>query len=176
VQTGFFGSGSPWLWQTKGVAPDVVAFGKKTQVCGIYAGPRVDEVEHNVFHMSSRINSTWGGNLVDMVRGRRFIELVLGEKLHENVAARGAEVLEGLRAIARDKAPFFNVRGVGSLVAFSFDAPKAREDFLRGLLGKNVLALRAGERSIRFRMPFVITSEEVAQLLERVTDCIPASV
>jgi L-lysine 6-transaminase len=176
VQTGFFGSGSPWLWQTKGVAPDVVAFGKKTQVCGIYAGPRVDEVEDNVFRMSSRINSTWGGNLVDMVRGRRFIELVLGEELHENVAARGAEVLEGLRAIARDKAPFFNVRGAGSLVAFSFDAPKAREEFLFKLLDKRVLALRAGERSIRFRMPFVINKEEVGQLLERVSDCVPAGV
>ena len=32
------------------------------------AGPRIDEEPENVFHVSSRINSTWGGNLVDMVR------------------------------------------------------------------------------------------------------------
>ncbi|MEE8469468.1 MAG: aminotransferase class III-fold pyridoxal phosphate-dependent enzyme, partial [Planctomycetota bacterium] len=63
VQTGFFGSGKPWLWQHHGVEPDIVAFGKKTQVCGIYAGPRIDEVADNVFVRSSRINSTWGGNL-----------------------------------------------------------------------------------------------------------------
>ena len=50
-----------------GVTPDVVAFGKKTQVCGVMAGGRVDEVADNVFAVSSRINSTWGGNLTDMV-------------------------------------------------------------------------------------------------------------
>jgi L-lysine 6-transaminase len=61
VQTGFFGSGKPWMWQIHGVAPDVVAFGKKTQVCGIYASARVDEVEGNVFQQASRINSTWAG-------------------------------------------------------------------------------------------------------------------
>jgi len=34
VQTGFFGSGKPWLWQVHGVAPDVVCFGKKTRSAG----------------------------------------------------------------------------------------------------------------------------------------------
>ena len=61
VQTGFYGSGKPWLWQHSGVRPDVVSFGKKTQTCGIYAGSRIDEVPDNVFKLSSRINSTWGG-------------------------------------------------------------------------------------------------------------------
>ena len=176
VQTGFFGSGAAWLWQKKGVAPDVVAFGKKSQVCGIYAGPRVDEVEDNVFRMSSRINSTWGGNLVDMVRSRRFIEIILGEKLHENVEQRGRQLVDGLREIARERAPFSNVRGEGSLVAFTFDTPGAREEFLDKLLEKRVLSLRSGLRSIRFRLPFVLTEEEAGLVLERVADCVPAGV
>ena len=46
VQTGFFGSGKPWFWQHQGIQPDVVSFGKKAQVCGIYAGPKVDEVKY----------------------------------------------------------------------------------------------------------------------------------
>ncbi|MFT5463759.1 MAG: L-lysine 6-transaminase, partial [Planctomycetota bacterium] len=78
VQTGFFGSGKTWFWQHQGVAPDVVSFGKKSQVCGIYASKRVEEVEDHVFVKSSRINSTWGGNLVDMVRSRRFIDVIQG--------------------------------------------------------------------------------------------------
>ena len=48
--------------------PDIISFGKKTQVCGIFAGDRLNEVEGHVFEESSRLNSTWGGNLVDMVR------------------------------------------------------------------------------------------------------------
>src|SRR5262245_24588714 len=86
VQTGFFGSGKAWLWQHLDVAPDVVAFGKKTQVCGIYANRRVDEVADNVFARPGRINSTWGGSLTDMVRCRRLLEIIRSEDLAANVA------------------------------------------------------------------------------------------
>ena len=42
---------------------------------------RVDEVADNVFAVSSRINSTWGGNLVDMVRSRRILEVIESDEL-----------------------------------------------------------------------------------------------
>ena len=51
-------TGTAWAYQQLGIQPDVVAFGKKAQVCGIMAGGRVDEVPDNVFAVSSRINST----------------------------------------------------------------------------------------------------------------------
>src|SRR3954453_10185825 len=38
VQTGVGLTGTSWAYQQLGVQPDVVAFGKKTQVCGIMAG------------------------------------------------------------------------------------------------------------------------------------------
>ena len=53
-----------------------MSFGKKSQVCGILAGNRILEVEDNVFKESSRINSTFGGNLVDMVRFRIILDVV----------------------------------------------------------------------------------------------------
>jgi L-lysine 6-transaminase len=176
VQTGFYGSGRAWLWQVKGVAPDVVAFGKKTQVCGIYASRRVDEVENNVFALAGRINSTWGGNLVDMVRARRFIEIILEERLHENVAARGEQFLQGLRALGRERGSFTNVRGIGSLVAFTLESREARKDMLGKLFERKLLALPSGPRAIRFRLPFAMTSGEVDQALERVEECLPARV
>src|SRR5690349_7520964 len=40
VQTGCGLTGSAWAYQQLGVQPDVVAFGKKTQVCGVMAGGR----------------------------------------------------------------------------------------------------------------------------------------
>ena len=55
----------------------------------------------NVFQQSGRINSTWGGSLVDMVRCKRLLEIIVNEKLIENAAARGAELLDGLVAISR---------------------------------------------------------------------------
>ena len=176
VQTGFFGSGEPWLWQTKGVAPDLVAFGKKSQVCGFYSNGRIDEVEQNVFRRSGRINSTWGSNLVDMVRCRRFIEIIEQERLGENVAQRGAEFVEGLRGLAEDRDQISNVRGVGSLVAFTLDSAGLREQVLADLRERRLLALPSGERAIRFRMPLVVGEDEVRLALERIAACVPSGI
>ncbi|MGD8281805.1 MAG: aminotransferase class III-fold pyridoxal phosphate-dependent enzyme, partial [Gemmatimonadota bacterium] len=54
VQTGLGATGKMWAYEHTGVTPDIIAFGKKTQVCGIMSTRRVDEVEKNVFHVSSR--------------------------------------------------------------------------------------------------------------------------
>ena len=89
VQTGGGMTGTPWAWQNYGVAPDVMSFGKKLQVCGITAGGRVDEVEQNVFKVSSRINSTWGGNLTDMVRSRRILEVIEADDLMGRARTEG---------------------------------------------------------------------------------------
>ncbi|MHC4931557.1 MAG: L-lysine 6-transaminase [Planctomycetota bacterium] len=174
VQTGFFGSGKAWLWQHHGVAPDVASFGKKTQVCGIYASGRVDEVENNVFRLSSRINSTWGGNLVDMVRCRRFIEIVRDEKLAENIAARGAELIDGLRSIARASGAIDNVRGLGSLVAFDLPDGGERDRLVNAMYDNRLLALPCGRVSIRFRLPLVIAPSEIQVILEKVEESLRA--
>jgi len=176
VQTGFFGSGKPWLWQHHDVRPDVVSFGKKTQVCGIYAGPRVDEVPENVFERSSRINSTWGGNLVDMVRCHRFIEIIEKEKLAASIAKRGERFIQGLRGLAAENPGITSVRGMGSLVAFTVADGEAQGQMVSNLFDKEVMALTAGPNSIRFRLPLVITDAEVDELLNRLASCMPAKV
>ena len=175
VQTGFWGTGVAWAWQHLGVEPDIVAFGKKTQVCGIYAGPRIDEVADNVFRRSSRINSTWGGSLTDMVRCQRLIEIIRAEGLGDNVAQRGAELVDGLRAMAREKGGFHNVRGVGSLVAFTLDSPEVRGAMLRALAAHKLLALPSGSTSIRFRLPLILTRDEVQAGLERIAAALPVA-
>ena len=168
VQTGFFGSGKPWLWQHHGVAPDVVAFGKKAQVCGIYANGRMDEVEHNVFRRSSRINSTWGGNLVDMVRSRRYMELIVEDGLCDHILDIGQHVIDGMRSLAKSTGAFHNVRGVGSLIAVTFEHAEARDSLVRDMFNHKVIVLPCGERSMRFRLPLVMTREESDMLLNAV--------
>ena len=173
IQTGFYGSGKAWMWQHHDVPPDIACFGKKTQVCGIYASRRLDEVEGHVFQTSSRINSTWGGNLVDMVRCRKFIEIIQEEDLAENVFERGAQLVLGLRELAREGSPLSNVRGIGSMVAFTLETSEARDELLKALAAKRLLALASGPRSIRFRLPLVVTEEEIQTGLTRIADCLP---
>jgi len=176
VQTGFFGTGTPWLWQQYDVEPDVVSFGKKTQICGIYSNRRVDEVDDNVFHRSSRINSTWGGSLVDMVRCRRFIEIIEHEKLANNIAEQGARCVEGLRRLARETGAFRNVRGRGSLIAFTADSPDARQALIHSMFERQLMALPCGKDSVRFRLPLTVSANDVDTMLERVAESVPASV
>ncbi len=96
----------------------MVAFAKKVQVGGIMAGGRVDEVDQNVFRVSGRINSTWGGGLVDMVRSRRLLEIIEADGLIEKAGPKGERFVAGLRRVA-DEVPgtLTNVRGRGLIVA-----------------------------------------------------------
>ncbi len=174
VQTGFYGSGKPWFWQHTTVRPDIVSFGKKTQTCGIYANRRVDEVADNVFEKSSRINSTWGGNLVDMIRCTQFIKIIERDNVAELVTQVGNHVVAGLRAIAKDTGSFTNVRGKGSLIAFSLPTPEHRAAMLGLFMKAGVIALPCGIRSVRFRLPLIMTIAEADELLNRTKDAVSA--
>lgn len=174
VQTGFFGSGKPWLWQHKGVAPDIVAFGKKAQVCGIYANSRVDEVEDNVFVRSSRINSTWGGSLTDMVRSHRFIDLIVKHGYCDMALARGTFLLDGLRSIAADTNAFGNVRGVGTLLAVDFETPALRDTAINNLFEQFLLALPCGDTSLRLRTPLNLEQFDAEEILNRIEQAVKA--
>src|SRR3954471_7380561 len=140
VQTGCGLTGTPWAYQQLGVEPDVVAFGKKTQVCGIMAGRRVDEVRDNVFAVSSRINSTWGGNLTDMVRSRRILETIEGEGLIPRAAELGRYLLGRLEDLAVEfPGLVLDVRGRGLMCAFSLPSAAKRDELIRRLWGHRVI-------------------------------------
>jgi L-lysine 6-transaminase len=162
VQTGGGLTGKPWAYQWKDVTPDVVAFGKKLQVCGVMAGGRVDEVPDNVFHVPSRINSTWGGNLTDMVRSRRILEVIEADDLFTNAQERGAELLSGLRQLAATHEIVGNPRGLGLMCAVTMPDATIRDRVLKVLMeSEHVIMLGCGERSLRVRPALTVTAELV---------------
>jgi L-lysine 6-transaminase len=161
VQTGAGTTGTPWAYQQLGLSPDIVAFSKKVQVGGIMAGGRVDEVPDNVFAVSGRINSTWGGGLTDMVRSRRILEIIEKERLIERAGPKGDRFLEVLRGL--DTRLVDNVRGRGLLIAFDLPDRQTRDIVLSRLRDdERVLALSSGERAIRFRPALSVTDDELA--------------
>jgi L-lysine 6-transaminase len=164
VQTGVGLTGKMWAYQHFGFQPDVLVFGKKAQVCGILAGRRVDEVEKNVFRESTRINSTWGGNLVDMVRFGRYLEIIEEEKLVDRARQVGSLLLaeiEKLQAEFPDKVS--NARGRGLMCAFDLPDGDTRDRLRKLAFDSGLIILGCGTRSIRFRPTLSVGAEEVEQ-------------
>jgi len=176
IQTGIGITGKMWAYQQYDVEPDILVFGKKTHVCGIIAGKRIEEVKNNVFEESSRISTTFGGNLVDMVRCTRILEIIEEENLVENAARMGERMLDGLDAIAAESGEEINnVRGKGLMLAFDLTDQEKRDTMLDHMFENGLLALKSGNRSIRFRGMLDTPEEAVDQALETVAKSIPNS-
>ena len=167
VQTGFGTTGKWWAFEHFDVEPDLFAFGKKSQVCGICASSRLDEVD-SVFKVSSRINSTWGGNLVDMVRSQRYIEIIEEHDLLSNATRVGEHILAGFHRLEETyPEKVTNARGRGMFVAFDLPDSETRDATLKAMLDTDVLGLASGDRAIRFRPNLALTEAEADEGLDR---------
>ena len=167
VQTGVGITGRFWAHEHTGVTPDLVAFGKKMQVCGCMGGGRIDEEPDNVFKMKSRINSTWGGNLVDMVRSQRYLEIIAEEKLLDHATTVGAHLVKGLEQLqSRHAGVLSNARGKGLMCAIDFPDADVRGAVGAKAFDLGMIILPCGTRSLRFRPPLDITTAEVDEALD----------
>lgn len=160
VQTGVGLTGKFWAHEYY-VKPDILAFGKKAQVCGILATNRVDDIETNVFHVSSRINSTWGGNLVDMVRFDRILEVIEEDNLVENAASTGNYLHQQINNWADEYEEVTNPRGKGLFCAIDLPDTKIRDAVRKEALKNHLMILGCGTKTIRFRPPLTIQKEQI---------------
>ena len=167
VQAGMGLTGKMWAYQHYGVTPDIVAFGKKSQVCGIMVGPRVDLAKDNVFVEPSRINSTWGGNLTDMVRCQRYLEVIEEDALLENAVNVGNYLLENLIKL-QSKYPdlISNARGKGLMCSLDLPSPEIRKKFVADVLELGAIILTCGQKSLRFRPSLTFSRKNVDELID----------
>ena len=174
VQTGVGITGNMWAHQSftphsckcdcedASTAPDIISFGKKTQVCGIFASKRLDEVEGHVFHESSRLNSTWGGSLVDMVRFTIYLEIIEKENLVQNANDMGNHLSKCLNDLQANHPNIVsNVRNKGLFGAFDLNDGEQRDILVGAILNEGAMMLGCGTKSIRFRPHLNITEQEM---------------
>jgi L-lysine 6-transaminase len=164
VQTGFGLTGKFWAFEHFNVKPDIVSFGKKAQVGGIASNERINEVD-SVFKISSRINSTFGGNLTDMVRATQYMKIIREEKLEQNAAHQGEYILNQLQSLAQKYSQITNIRGRGLLVAFDLPTTKERDDYRRLAWDLGLLVLVCGDKSIRLRPVLDISKDDVDEAM-----------
>ena len=166
VQSGMGVSGKNWCCMHFDVLPDLLAFGKKAQVCGVMAGPRLDEVKDNVFRLPSRINSTWGGNFCDYVRSTHYLRIIEKEKLADNARDKGTRFLAGLQKVASKHSVITAPRGRGLLMAFDLPNREMRDRFWNGAYELGLLVLRCGDHSIRLRPVLDLQNDVIEEALK----------
>jgi L-lysine 6-transaminase len=173
VQTGVGITGKFWCHEHLTIQPDIICFGKKAQVCGILASNRILEVKDNVFEKSSRINSTFGGNLIDMVRFRLILEVIESEGLVAHAERMGAILNTKLLALQNEFPEMVsNARGKGLLAAIDLPNGDLRTQLRTEMIRENVIILGCGSRSIRFRPHLNVSLEEIEMTMDKLRTCI----
>ncbi|QIY82434.1 L-lysine 6-transaminase [Chryseobacterium sp. NEB161] len=170
IQTGIGMTGKMWAYEHTGIIPDLISFGKKSQVCGILANKeKMDQVEHHVFKESSRINSTFGGNLIDMLRFQLILEIIESENLVENATTTGEFLLNGLQKLEQQFPEDISAaRGKGLMCAFDLKDHETRDRLKNKLFEEGIIILPCGEKSLRFRPHLNVTKEEIQIVLDKI--------
>ena len=175
VQTCIGLTGKMWAHEHFSLTPDALAFGKKVQVGGCLVGPKVDEEPDNVFKVGSRINSTWGGGLTDMVRSARFLEIIEEDRLVDNARVVGDHLLRGLVGVQGELGGVMsNARGRGLMIAFDLPSGEMRKKAHETIIANGLLLLTCGPRSIRFRPPLNLSAPEADAALDIVRKSLKA--
>jgi L-lysine 6-transaminase len=153
-----------WAYEHFDVKPDIITFGKKAQIGGIATSERINEVD-SVFKISSRINSTFGGNLTDMVRATQYLKIIKDENLVENAAIQGEYILVQFENLSKKYPQMTNIRGRGLFVAFDLPTTKERDEYRRLAWDLGLLVLVCGDRSIRLRPVLDIKKTDIDEAM-----------
>ena len=173
VQTGFGATGKMWAHQyfSKDAIPDIVVFSKKSQVGGLMANKdKFSIVEYNVFgnheECKSRLNSTWGGNPVDMVRSSELLKIIDKENLLENARGVGSYLLKGIQQLCKQFPDIIeNPRGRGMIIGFDLKNPEKRGSLWQLLYEERMLCLLCGSKTVRLRPHLDLTEKEAEEAL-----------
>lgn len=151
IQTGFCSTGKKWYFQHLNIQPDILAFGKKSQVCGIMTTEKYSEF----FKTPSKMCITWDGDLIDMIRSKYIMKAIEQDYLINNANKMGESLLNGLNKMG------LNARGKGLLIAFDFENRIIRDNFYNKLYDAGMLCNPTGEKSIRLRPNLNVSEDEI---------------
>jgi 4-aminobutyrate aminotransferase len=161
VQAGAGRTGKMWSIQNWGVEPDVVATAK-----GIASGMPLSAFIARESLMTKwgpgAHGTTYGGNPVACAAALETIKLLEGG-LMANAAARGQQLLTGLKAVAA-KYPrlITEARGIGLMIGVEFDTHEHAAAVEWAAYQRGLLTLEAGHSVVRIAPPLILTESEAA--------------
>ena len=157
IQIGFGATGKLWFFEQLDIIPDIVVFGKKTQVSGLMVTNKINGIfdkEH-----IGRLEVTWNSDTIDMIRCKYIIEAFKNNNILSNVIERGREIISLLSKTKNIK----GLRSRGLIIGFDLKDKTTRDHFMRVLFSKGMICNSTGVNSIRLRPNLCLTSEDAKQ-------------
>jgi 4-aminobutyrate aminotransferase / (S)-3-amino-2-methylpropionate transaminase / 5-aminovalerate transaminase len=180
VQSGFGRTGKMFAIEHYNVEPDIMTTAKGIAdgfpLGAFTARPDVG----NAFKPGDHL-STFGGNPVSCAAALANIEVMLDEKLPENAAARGEQIMQRLRKVAEKTPLIGDVRGKGLMIGVELVKDKqktpaaAETKEVRRLCREAGVLVGAGgtfANVIRLQPPLTLTAAEADRICDVVRDAV----
>jgi acetylornithine/succinyldiaminopimelate/putrescine aminotransferase len=161
VQCGCGRTGRPFHSGALGLQPDLMALGKALGA-GVPIGAALFSERVAAAAKPGDHGTTYGGNLLACRAALVFLD-ELSNGLMDHVAAIGAYLERGLRAIASRHPAIKEVRGAGVMWGLDLDRPAA--PVVEAALQRKLLINRTSDTVIRLLPPYVITEQEIDEAL-----------
>ena len=164
IQTGFGRTGKMFAVQHYSVTPDLLTCAKSlaggVPMGAVLIGPNVKNLTPGVH------GSTFGGNPLSCAAANAALDVMREEDLSGQAAAKGAYLMEKLKAIQSPN--IREIRGLGLMVGI--EMKQKVTGYIKTLQEKKVIALNAGLTVIRLLPPLVITYEQIDRLVDILTE------
>jgi len=161
IQVGFCVTGKIWYHNHLSVKPDIIVFGKKTQLSGI----AVQNKFTDIFNQAIRLEVTWDADIMDMIRCKHIIKAIKDGDILGNVNNMSDLLIRGLSRIECIE----NIRHCGLLFAFDLATKKQRDLLFYEMKKRSMLCNPTGDRTIRLRPNLCVTKEEINHALSIMT-------
>jgi acetylornithine/LysW-gamma-L-lysine aminotransferase len=160
IQTGFGRTGKMFAIQHFGVTPDLLTCAKSlaggVPIGAVLIGEKVKNLVPGVH------GSTFGGNPLSCAAANAALDVIIGEDLPGQAAAKGAYLIEKLKKIQSPN--IREVRGIGLMVGI--EMKQKVTGYIKALQEKKIIALNAGMTVIRLLPPLVIAYEQIDHLVD----------
>lgn len=167
VQVGVGRTGKLWGYEHLGVEPDIFTSAKGL-AGGVPIGAMMCKKFCDVFEPGNHA-STFGGNPLACAAGLAVLKTIAGDRLLDNVQARGEQLRSGLAEIKNQYPTLFTeVRGWGLIngLEISAESSLTSVEIVKAAMEKGLLLAPAGPKVLRFVPPLVVTETEIAQAVE----------
>jgi len=143
IQTGMGRTGTLWACDAHDVVPDILVYGKAfgggvMPITGIAARPLlwVDQLKENPWILGS---PTFGGNPLACAAAIAAIKYTLENDLPQQIAEKGAYLMDKLMALKAKHEILVDVRGKGLLVGLEYPTEEIGWKVSKGLFKRGVL-------------------------------------